>query len=87
MSTKHTPGPWDWRLNGEEYRVEATAGHICTVEVLEAGDKQARVDAALIAAAPEMLQRLKATREYLQIKGIYSHNLDAIIAKAEGREP
>lgn len=89
METKHTPGPW---IN-ETYSVVASntpvdGGDIICEAPLIFDDSMRRwqANARLIAAAPELLDALKAIRDG------WEHNLseamaqvNAAIAKVEGR--
>ena len=68
METKHTPGPWrvvNYQDKNDVPRVVSDKGGIavlCINRYLgEAGpSKQEQINAALIAAAPELLEALKA---------------------------
>jgi hypothetical protein len=90
MTDKHTPGPW------LDYEGEVYAGKYLVADVWEhpSGDDVARANARLIAAAPDMLDALRAIR--FEIECLSNHwvgpfkmavdRVDAAIAKAEGRE-
>lgn len=61
---KHTPGPWEVRQHGESIsivgtREEEPEPNGRTIAALLNTDTEARGDAALIAAAPDMLSALK----------------------------
>lgn len=90
MTTKHTPGPW--RVvpsNGvafDEWLVEVASDEFLTPGIAEVYEK---ADAALIAAAPDLLAALEAAHGYLVIFG--TDQLEhvrsvcrAAIAKAKG---
>lgn len=53
MSTKHTPGPWEWTGLFIEHDGRAIA------QLLPHGQKPNEANARLIAAAPELLEALK----------------------------
>ncbi len=88
MSTKHTPGPWIYELSNND-----------DCFTLTSGDKQiiggcgccgspwcVKVDAQLIAAAPDLLEALKAMVESVtgvdQVSAV--NQARAAIAKATG---
>lgn len=92
-SQKHTPGPWVARNVGGRDIVQSDAWRDGTESSRHASDghevrvysRQGAADAALIAAAPELLEAL---REVLQISDRKHEAWDrahAAIAKAEGR--
>jgi hypothetical protein len=61
---KHTPGPWKVKPLGKQLYVESESGaFVCDMQVSdnlgEMISPQIQADAALIAAAPEMLKVLK----------------------------
>jgi hypothetical protein len=85
MSAKHTPGPWTldaceggWMLLAE--------GRDITTEPFDADD----ADAALIAAAPEMLRLLAVARDCLEVSNYEGEDdevlaaIASVIAKAKG---
>jgi hypothetical protein len=93
-SAAFTPGPWrviDPDKNGQpvvaaqDYEV-ATCWHHCVGSI----EREARANAALISAAPELMAVVKRAIEM----GVYSHSPDsnlmpamlAAISKAEGRD-
>ena len=83
--TKHTPGPWvEIRSRGDyviqERRRSNRKRIIASVDVVN-GEANAR----LIAAAPELLDALKAAVAY-PITGNWYEMAEAAIAKAEGRD-
>jgi len=103
--SKHTPGPWLYREDkGGGYEVFPYNGgppeigewaEICTISEY---NKDPEADARLVAAAPELLEELKRTRDDLtNIKAFCTldatreaisrmiQRIDAAIAKAEGR--
>jgi hypothetical protein len=90
----HTPGPWTYRegyRGTEEYVVQR--GHEGGFVVEGLSKERAEADARLIAAAPELLEVLKAARRAISevenprqlqvVKTLAA--LDAAIAKAEGK--
>ena len=84
MSTQHTPGPWQYkRTSGFDYGSTAYwVPGICTNIDTEA-------NARLIAAAPELLEALKAVLDNPYREGTASHErvkdiARAAIAKATG---
>jgi len=93
--TRHTPGPWDVHgdhatlvgpRNGKQMLAEAKHGHIVTECALTIGEAQA--NARLIAAAPELLEALKAMLNGGIDTGLTweetCNQAAAAIAKAEG---
>jgi predicted mannosyl-3-phosphoglycerate phosphatase (HAD superfamily) len=102
METKHTPGPW-W-VDDMACSARAVANRAATYPSglstdektahMAAIDAESAANAALIAAAPELLSALRMARDYLE--GIAERNndeetdatlryVDAALAKAEGR--
>ncbi len=94
---KHTPGPWKvGSPSGYIYSSE-TGRHIATMNIngMDSTPEWWRVDAHLIAAAPELLRNLKnMVREWEEIIGTEEENktpadtlehAKAAIAAAEGR--
>lgn len=87
MKVQHTPGPW--KVDHTMIRIHNGLA-ICHVYCPEEGSEMAH-NAHLIAAAPEMLEALKACFQ-LNGKGVHTGNdielCDLVcnaIAKAEGR--
>ena len=96
MSDRHTPGPW--RIEGESGDSPYIAGampsgepdHVC--QIIETPDGEDHANAALIAAAPELLQALRALLDQ-HMAGVDLSVRDrhewcraaAAIAKAEGK--
>lgn len=71
MSIKHTPGPWHASKFGSYVRktppgIEPIAWNICTMNVESENYEN---DARLIAAAPQLLQTLKALHAAAWKKG------------------
>ena len=77
MEAKHTPGPWEVAA-GDNYRIEASAipdkyphhfpGDDLGRMVAMVGNRQpdfGAADAALIAAAPDMLEALQAAADFI----------------------
>ena len=74
MKTKHTPGPWTFDGVGSHFSVfvrdyqEDDNGDICQVnEPQNYPDEEAKANAQLIAAAPEMLEELEHALSGLRI--------------------
>ncbi len=104
-SPKHTPGPWYMRLSdnatphiehGDCLRGEIgmLKNRVCVMPSEIMHDYNSLANARLIAAAPEMLEALKALiayqadneTEYLGMQQIVAYQrAKAAIAKAEGR--
>lgn len=97
MTTKHTPGPWevqpDQRSQGEALAIVGGSSLIIARTPKATLDMHRRVDEAnarLIAAAPELLEALRAINQVLggsqpiDIPGALMI-ARAAIAKAEGR--
>lgn len=103
MIPTHTPGPWKVYEQGKDHD---SIEHLIAIQTAERypqtiadlrlgriGDLPAEANAALIAAAPELLAALKEVRAYIDPGATYPTpskrrliaNLDAAIAKAEGR--
>lgn len=89
---KHTPGPWEARFfeDDEEYAicVSADIGYrgIATVSVgfTDEVDAEQHANAALTAAAPDMLAALERTVEIYEDEApIMAADLKAVIAKAK----
>lgn len=103
--TKHTPGPWVfcWDKYGKESEIhgksELNDAPICIVlhdDVTESGAEEQLANARLIAAAPELLEALKALIDNVGICICYDESereckawemAEAAIAKAEGEQP
>lgn len=92
---QHTPGPWEFSREDVENKpnyhfiIEDTKGER-VIATVHGNDGEA--NARLIAAAPELLEALKALTEHLTDKGGYSTHGSSFgvakqaIAKAEGRD-
>lgn len=100
MTTKHTPGPWKHGktlgvINGADGSLVATTGYRVTA-VPDGQECEDDANARLIAAAPEMLEALKAFIERGTKLAGFPASYDpwvgeivaarAIIARAEGKE-
>ena len=87
-TTKHTPGPWYYT---GEYVNTATGDNICRIQGrITLRDGAADANAALIAAAPELLSALQALfRQTVTLRLPPDKNclqmVAAAIDKAEGR--
>ena len=81
MTTKHTPGPWEWQRPFSRNLAKClSGGGRPLLRCIDVSDANAR----LIAAAPDLLEALKRSRA----QWIHSVNADyclAAIAKAEGQ--
>ena len=91
MSGKHTPGPWRavsmWADDADS--VVAETSWFCVMVEPSLHDYENKevdeANARLIAAAPEMLEALKACAQFADGKGMVNGvNILAAIAKAEG---
>ena len=84
----HTPGPWTWAREEEVSAWSLGPGVLLTdyADGTPDGDELDRANARLIAAAPELLECLKAA---MQIIGhpddSFSKLAASVIAKAEGK--
>lgn len=92
MKTEHTPGPWKLiPADGITFKWPAIQrGEEGGFVVKGRSDLQAKADAHLIAAAPDMLECLKlimgnSTNFRLKAPDYMIDKIDAAIAKAEGR--
>jgi hypothetical protein len=88
MDSKHTPGPWEFDESFPAGAfVTATSGEIVADTFFVAGDTDiSTANARLIAAAPELLERLEELLEYNEIlrgSAVYKRAQDAI-TKATG---
>jgi hypothetical protein len=96
MSAQHTPGPWivETVVNSpsDESIAVRDGAHglfIAMVEPHDMSHANAQANAAMIAAAPDMLVLLREALEYIDSEDCYNcgiaPKLRAVIAKAEGR--
>jgi hypothetical protein len=102
--SKHTPGPWvvdEANTNLVARLVNGVYEYVCAVEpssfsTRECSDDQEESDARLIAAAPELLEALKAIELALKLptvtpaqvlheSSVIRQGIRAAIAKAEGK--
>lgn len=97
--SKHTPGPWEWgSVNGmvdnyiNVYAANSAKGDKL---VAQCHAKRARADAALISAAPDLLEACRAALDIAEgldefhdgdVGADARRLLAAAIAKAEGKE-
>ena len=93
----HTPGPWKVLADTRTGAVDVWSGarFVCTVGVPGAsGDESIEPDAALIAAAPDLLAACKAALSLVELLTYdptdrqtlrINDQIEAAIAKAEGR--
>lgn len=88
----HTPGPWETKWPKFNCSIESRGGVVATVYIGHTlGDSESQANASLIAAAPDLLEALKALRDHAvddtddrRLSEAVA-NADAAIAKAEGR--
>lgn len=91
----HTAGPWaiDWNVSRIDVFSSDAATLIATIRrstPSDGIDADARANARLIAAAPELLEALRDLAESVRAAGItgpYLDAADAAIAKAKGATP
>ena len=92
--SKHTPGPWFviehknadcvWTVQDKE----CGGGHAIALRyMIGPRDDEDVANARLIAAAPEMLEALKAIDQAIMIEGKNANLIRAAIAKAECQTP
>ena len=98
--SKHTPGPWqtdqaEHDAPYQDIRIHAGKGSICSVWIDDAPlhdyNAEQRANARLIAAAPDLLEALKQTRDAfigisIEVQADALRVARAAIAKAEGEE-
>lgn len=101
MSTKHTPGPWRFEWDGSEaviigrptwpcvrHRVKGEWQIAVTDDLIDEHPEESEANARLMAAAPELLESLKAMLSP-RMDGPDSAQIwfaaEAAVAKAEGR--
>lgn len=85
--TKHTPGPW--KVNQSSTRFELLGPDVFPILRINGGMVPIEANARLIAAAPELLDALKALvncPDYKHIGTLEMVQAKAAIAKAEGRQ-
>ena len=90
---KHTPGPWehnDTDMLQVQGRVMGYSVPISLIQKRSVGPMQAKANARLIAAAPELLEALKQLVNRFEQSGAYDHDhtielAQSVIAKAEGQ--
>jgi hypothetical protein len=95
MTPKHTPGPWTLEGRNIIGLVDSTYTGIPTTPVIAVitshyhGEAVAKMDARLIACAPELLEALKTALNLTHPEDAIHAEITMIqqaIAKAEGRE-
>ena len=93
MESKHTPGPWDTKHTATPEWAQQSAvyagGRERAVALVYDGEHH-EANAALIAAAPDMYEALRALRDAKRestqaLRHAADRLLDAALAKAEGR--
>lgn len=88
--TNHTPGPWAISDRAKGLAIGGTRNTVCSIGFT---DDQAKADAALIAAAPDLLQSLKTLAAMLptlapgSVADAFLADAMAVIDRAEGRTP
>ena len=95
FNMKHTPGPW--KARGSQVTASCLAysnsrpNQVCYVELDGTPDGEVKANAALIAAAPEMLEALKAVEKRVCCTEETCNDCGGIvraaIAKAQGETP
>jgi hypothetical protein len=93
MNAKHTPGPWG--ISGKEERdlgtlspgfLEISSAHdVCWIAKVQIHTPEGEANARLIAAAPELLEALKAVVAIADRSTDEFDRARAAIAKAEGK--
>jgi hypothetical protein len=86
--SQHTAGPWSVGETRHKYDLiirNSENDPVASVFLAGYGPQTGAANARLIAAAPEMLAALKAAQEILERNGIVRSEVEAAIAKAEGR--
>lgn len=89
--TKHTPGPWEAERTIPGWRIGPSYGLVCAIcQSTDSGTHERQeANAHLIAAAPEMLQILKDTRDFLEMEGFEkcaTSAIDSVIAQATNKK-
>jgi hypothetical protein len=98
-NAKHTPGPWSvgWNIEANLYQIDAPDGDsgdtapIADVWAHNALESECKANAALIAAAPDLLEALNAVMDSYQrgqmaIEHKVFNKMRVAIARAEGKE-
>jgi len=87
---KHTPGPWYFapRMNMQSGLMIYAQPHGVTVAAVPHNDSTGRADAALIAAAPDLLEAARAAaKSHMMYGKVMQRDIDALINaihKAQG---
>jgi hypothetical protein len=68
------------------YQIHVENNEFDVIATLDTDSRKANSVAKLIAAAPELLEALKASANYIDILGGVSKDYRALIAKAEGKQ-
>ena len=89
MSAAHTPGPWMVEPLGSAcFEVKCECGYfIATCHDGVRGDRNADVNARLIAASPDLVFQLLSAANYIDALGGDSKSYRAAIARATGEQP
>jgi hypothetical protein len=85
MSTQHTPGEWDICWDGKRYVIHdstALQRHIAYTSDGGVPDGEARANALLFRAAPDLLKALKQHDAYMLDAGYSGPESDALHPKA-----
>lgn len=87
-TTKHSPGPWTCFKRSGGFSIESPGLHaVASINWIMAKRDCAEANARLIAAAPDLLEALRAAADYMGEMGHPVELLEqarAAIAKAEG---
>ncbi len=84
----HTPGPWRTHLVDSTSVVDATGDEVAWMQGAYKTDsdvERMEANARLIAAAPDLLEALKQVRLHSAMPHTLREQIEAAIAKAEGR--
>ena len=86
-TTKHTPGPWTYRKDDDSIIAPHEGLQVCQLN--DGTNSQCEANAALIAAAPELLEALKGLADHAHQCAHFGamdllERADSAIEKAEG---
>jgi hypothetical protein len=74
-AAKHTPGPWEYRINpNDDYTEEVIAGALCVARC--GGGPLAQANARLIASAPDLLEFCGIVNELADSSADFLTNFD-----------
>lgn len=89
MSDKHTPGPWNRGYGNHVFQGEKDRGRLVAIcepsTRTEADWDMVWANAKLIAAAPELLDQLRALTEYMVLAGYDENDDTARLPGAQAR--